>query len=537
MKLRRSYLPILSILLLISPAAAQEDPEAAAEATETYVIPADHDSARSTMRTFLESFDPARRDPSDDPLDVAADCLDLSEIRQAIRGHQGRELALQLKEVLDRTEFIVVDSLPDAADAPPYRLDVYDHGQVVIAPDARGEWLFDAETVREIPRLLAAVRDRAIVEGATKVERLPFGLWLQSKMPEALRGRALWIEHWQWLFLVLLLVAGLIVDRLVAGLGRSVAGNYLSRHLVSIEPPRLKRALRPMGLFAASLFWWFGIYRLALPPGALDVLRYAAHFVVAAAFVWAAYRLVDVFAVVMGSRARDTGNKFDDLLVPLVRKVLKVAIAGFGLLFIAQTLEWPVGSILAGLGIGGLAVALAAQDLVKNLFGSLLVIADQPFSVGDYVKVGSVDGTVEELGFRSTRLRTPQNSLVTLPNSHLITTSVDNLGARTFRRWKTTLSLTYDTPPDKIEAFCEGVRELIRQHPHTRKEAFYVHFVEFSPSSLDVLMQLHFDVPDWTTELESKQQLGLDVLRLAEELGVEMAFPTQTVHLQGGAGS
>ena len=173
---------------------------------------------------------------------------------------------------------------------------------------------------------------------------------------------------------------------------------------------------------------------------------------------------------------------------------------------------------------------------MKNLFGSLLVIVDQPFSVGDYFKVGSVDGTIEELGFRSTRIRTPENSLVTLPNSNLITSAVDNLGARPYRRWKMSLGLTYDTPPEKIEAFCEGIRELIRNHPQTRKEAYYVYFNQFSASSLDVLVQLHFDVPGYEAELIAKQELGLDFLRLAEKLGVEMAYPTQTVHVHGGGG-
>ena len=126
-----------------------------------------------------------------------------------------------------------------------------------------------------------------------------------------------------------------------------------------------------------------------------------------------------------------------------------------------------------------------------------MVILDRPFSVGDFVKVGGISGTVEELGFRSTRIRTAADSVITLPNSNLITSSVDNLGERRTRRWMTTLGLTYDTPPDQIEAFCEGVRELIREHPDTVEEGYQVAFNEFSASSLDVLMLVKFDVPGW----------------------------------------
>ena len=409
-------------------------------------------------------------------------------------------------------------------------------GEVVLAPDARGEWRFTPATVGAIPDLAAALRDRATVEGVTRIETLTPAMWLRSRMPDSLLERTLVLERWQWLGLIALWLIGFVLDRLVAALGRSAAERYLAKRLHSVEPSRLKRAMRPVGLLAAALLWWAAIYWLGLPLAVLKVLRLAVHFVVAVSFVWTAYRLVDVVAVVLEDRAQRTGSKFDDLLVPLARKALKIAVLAFGLLFVADSLDLPLGSILAGLGIGGLAVALAAQDAVKNLFGSLLVIMDRPFSVGDYVTVGGVEGSVEELGFRSTRIRTPGDSIVTLPNSNLITSSVDNLGMRRTRRWKTTLGLTYDTPPKKIETFCEGVRELIREHPTSVKDSFFVGFHEFSASSLDVVMLVKFDVQDYTSDLEARQQLGLDILRLAERLGVELAFPTQTVIVRSASG-
>ncbi len=529
----RFIVPSLPLLLLLLPVSllAQEAPEPATEPEEAYVVPPERASARATIRTFLYAFEPDAE--SADPLAVAAACLDLSQVPEALRARQGKELAIQLKEILDKTELIDFATLSDQPSAVPWRLDVHGRGEVVLAADDRGEWRFDAATVSAIPDLVEAVRDRELIEGVTQVEDLTPAMWLRSRMPEPLLERGFVLEHWQWLGLLALLVVGLVIDRLVSALGRSAAERYLAQRLEVVEPGRLKRAMRPVGLLAASLFWWVAIYWLGLSTAALGALRLAVHFVFAVSFVWTAYRLVDVVAAVLEEHAEETGSKFDDLLVPLVRKILKVVVVAFGLLFIADSLDLPIGSILAGLGIGGLAVALAAQDAVKNLFGSIVVLLDRPFSVGDYVTVGGVSGTVEELGFRSTRIRTPENSLITLPNSNLITSSVDNLGARQYRRWKTMLGLTYDTPPDKIEAFCEGVRELIRQNPHTRKTGYYVYFREFSASSLDVLLQLFFDVPDWQTELEARQQLGLDILRLAEEMGVEMAFPTQTVHVQG----
>ncbi|HUP42395.1 MAG TPA: mechanosensitive ion channel family protein, partial [Thermoanaerobaculia bacterium] len=230
-----------------------------------------------------------------------------------------------------------------------------------------------------------------------------------------------------------------------------------------------------------------------------------------------------------------TRNRFDDLLVPLVRKSLKVFIAAFGLVFVADTLDIEVSSLLAGLGLGGLAVALAAQDTVKNLFGSLTVLVDRPFSVGDWVVVGDHEGTVEEVGFRSIRIRTFYNSLITLPNSNLISSAVDNYGARRFRRWSTKLGIAYDTPPERIEAFCEGLRELVRRHPTTRKDIFHVYLNAFGESALEVLLYVFFEEPDWGAELAARHRLALDVLRLADTLGVELAFPTRTVWLHEAA--
>ncbi len=537
----RCLIPALLLLLTqsILPLEAQEPsaPAAGAESQEVYQVPPEHASARATMRTFLFAFNPARTAELTDPLAVAAACLDRSQIPQALREVRGKELAIQLKEILDKTELIDLDALPADPAAPPWRLDIHGEGEVVLAPDANGEWLFDAATVAAIPELAEAVRGYRTLEGVTRIQTLTPAMWLRAQMPESLLERFFVLERWQWLGLLALLLAGLALDRLVTGLGRVAAERYLARTVRNVETGRLKRALRPAGLLAAALLWWAAIYWLGLPTQVLGMLRLAAHFVVAVSFVWTAYRLVDIIAAVLEERASQTGNTFDDLLVPLVRKTFKVLVVAFGLLFIADSLELPIGSIVAGLGIGGLAVALAAQDAVKNLFGSLLVIMDRPFSVGDYVTVGGVEGSVEELGFRSTRIRTPGDSVVTLPNSNLITSSVDNLGLRRTRRWKTTLGLTYDTPPDKIEAFCEGVRELIREHPKTVKEGFYVAFNEFSASSLDVLLLVKFDVQDYAGDLEARQQLGLDILRLAERQGVELAFPTQTVHLHGAGGT
>jgi MscS family membrane protein len=248
--------------------------------------------------------------------------------------------------------------------------------------------------------------------------------------------------------------------------------------------------------------------------------------------VWAVFRLVDLFAANLEGWAQKTESRYDDLLVPLVRKTLKVLGTVFALVFVASNLGFNVTSLLAGVGLGGLAFALAAQDTVRNFFGSLTVVFDRPFKVGDWITVAGVEGVVEEVGVRSTRIRTFYNSLISLPNSNLINTHVDNYGERQYRRWNPSLGVTYDTPPEVLDAFCEGIRELIRNHPYTRKDYFHVYMKGFGASSLDIMVYMFFECPSWDVELQEKHRLILDILRLAQGLGVEFAFPTQTVHLQ-----
>jgi MscS family membrane protein len=252
--------------------------------------------------------------------------------------------------------------------------------------------------------------------------------------------------------------------------------------------------------------------------------------------IWASFRVVDILHTLMIAKAKRTENKFDDLLVPLITKSLKVFVLVIGVIFAADNLNIDVTSLLAGLGLGGLAFALAAKDLLGNFFGSLTVLLDRPFTIGDWVIIGDVEGTVEEVGFRSTRIRTFYNSLITLPNASLTTTTIDNMGVRRFRRMKTMLGLTYDTPPEKIDAFCEGVRELVRLHPYMRKDYYQVYFNQYNAASLDILVYVFWHTPDWNTELRERHRFLLDILRLAKQIGVEFAYPTQTLYLKQGDG-
>ena len=358
-----------------------------------------------------------------------------------------------------------------------------------------------------------------------------FADWIRERTPEILQGKIFVLEGWQWIGLAAIVVVGVLIDRTVRYITAFWLRKLLAKNAAALTLCKEIRLEQPVGILAMAFAWSGMLHLLDLPVGALNILTLAVKVIMAVAGVWVSYRVADLLGAWLATLAARTESTLDDLLVPMVRRVLKLLVTAFGLVFVAQNLNVDVTSLLAGLGIGGLALALAAKDTVENLFGSLTVLADRPFKIGDWVVIGDLEGTVEELGLRSTRIRTFYNSLITVPNSTLVNSAVDNYGERRYRRISTTLGLQYDTPPEKIEAFCEGIRELIRKHPYTRKDFFLVYFNKFADSSLNIMLYVFHEAPDWGTELRERQRLYIDILHLARALGVEFAFPTQTLHV------
>jgi MscS family membrane protein len=245
------------------------------------------------------------------------------------------------------------------------------------------------------------------------------------------------------------------------------------------------------------------------------------------------YKIVDVIAAYFASLASKTASTLDDQLVPLLRKTLKALVIIIGTLFILRDgLDLDIIPFLTGLSIGGVAIALAAQDTIKNFFGSVMIFIDKPFQVGDWVTSGEIDGTVEEVGFRSTRIRTFRNSLMYVPNGKIADAVVDNHGLRQYRRFTTTLTITYDTPPMVIEQFVLGLREIIKSHPKSRKDLYHVYFNNLSSYSQDVMFYMFFEVPNIQEELQSRHDILIQIVKLAQTLGVRFAFPTQTLHME-----
>jgi MscS family membrane protein len=247
------------------------------------------------------------------------------------------------------------------------------------------------------------------------------------------------------------------------------------------------------------------------------------------------YWLVDVPTQWIARMAGKTESKLDDMLVPIIRKSLRVTVVVLLLVQIAQILsDKPITSIIAGLGIGGLAFALAAQDTIKNVFGSFVLFVDKPFEMGDRIVVDGHDGPVEEVGLRSTKIRTLEGHLVTVPNGELANKIIQNIGKRPYIRRIVDLTITYDTPSDKIDRALEIVKETLKDHEGINNELPpRVFFSEFNAASLNIRAIYWYHPPNYWDFMVFSERFNKEVFRRFNEEGIDFAFPTQTLYLAG----
>ena len=478
----------------------------------------------TTPRRALVSWLGNLQSDNDRPAE-AARCFDWDGASIRSR-HQRETLARQLKAVLDqRGHYIDVDAMPDVPDVPEEELQegkVFptEHLPSVYLEQVGNEWLISADTIRAIAPLH---RETFAVDVESIVEDLP--AWMRVEIIPS-------IEVWQLMGIFAALFLGMLVRLIVSRILVAWARRLLRLRGQSADGDVLRRTVNPLGTMALTGVLWWMLPLLRMNVRANQIGNVALRVMAATATMLLLYRLVDLGADVFARRAAKTATKFDDQIVPLVRKTLKVFVVVVGVIFVLQNLDVDVASLLAGVSLGGLAFTLAAKDTVANLFGSVSIFADQPFQIGDWVVIEGHEGVVEEVGMRSTRVRTFYGSVISIPNSIVANAAIDNYGMRRYRRCMVTLGVTYDTSPDQVQAFVEGIRAILRANPKVRQDAYEVSFRDFGDSALQILVYFFFQVPTWSEELQQRQNVFLEIMRLAASLNIDFAFPTQTLHVE-----
>ena len=447
-----------------------------------------------------------------------------------ISSDKKEELAIKLKQVLDGEGiYIYMDEVPKSKD---YIDSTMHKHRYILSPEfpeiylerQDGKWQFFS-------------RARQAIERAHN-DVFPIGTdRLLELLPRIGTNKIIGLAIWQHVGILILAFLSFLIHKVFTFIFRRTILNFLTRSgHEKIADRYILPVARPSSLFLVVLLLVVLVPVLQLP---ITTAKYVISILKALLPLFGIivfYKIADILSLYLERLASNTESTLDDQLVPLFRKTLKTFIVVVGGLFVLENLNIPILPLLTGLSIGGLAFALAAQDTIKNFFGSLMIFIDKPFQIGDWITSGSIDGTVEEVGFRSTRIRTFRNSVVYIPNGHLADSTIDNHGLRKFRRFYTTLSLTYDTPSHVIEVFVEGLRDIVRNHPNTRKDFFEIHFNDMGASSLNIMMYIFFEVPTWSEELRARHEVLIEIVELADHLDVNFAFPTQTLHVENFPG-
>ncbi|MDP7430422.1 MAG: mechanosensitive ion channel family protein, partial [Flavobacteriales bacterium] len=247
---------------------------------------------------------------------------------------------------------------------------------------------------------------------------------------------------------------------------------------------------------------------------------------------WILLKVIDFIGLILFAKAEKTENKMDDQLIPFIIEIAKILTYVFALFIImGNVFDVNITALATGLGIGGIALAMASKESLENLLGSFTIFFDRPFTVGDTVTVGSVTGRVEKVGFRSTRIRTFDKSIVTVPNKKMIDAELDNLGMRPVRRVKFNLGLTYNTTIEQIKAIVTDIQDMINEHEKTDQEG-KARFQEFGGSSLDILVIYYVNSPKWDDLIDVREDVNYKIMEIVKKHNSDFAFPSTTVYLQ-----
>ena len=367
----------------------------------------------------------------------------------------------------------------------------------------------------------------AAAAAASAAERLPAGI--QQHVPSWARRELLGVALWQALVAVGFLVVGYVLKKVSDILSRRAQARLAANAGRRFEYVLAAAAGKPLGYLMLLGGVAGALWVLPLPEQPTDArsLVFAVLKVLLVADVlWFLFRAVDVGVAGLARLANRAESPLSDHMVPLIRKSLKAIVGIVCTLWVVQLLGYSVTSLLAGLGIGGLAIALALQDTLANFFGSIFIFADKPFKVGDQVKIADVEGTVEEIGFRSTRIRTWPASLVSVPNKTVAAAAIENLSKRPRRRVMQTLGLSYKTGPDEMERAVAAVRETVAADAGVDAEGVVVRFTDFGGASLQVLVVYYTKAVAYDDHLATKERINLAVMRRLHGLGLAIGPPT-----------
>ena len=496
------------------------------------------DSPRAAMREFIQGANTW----DDGGRERALAVMDLSHIPERLHALEGPIYADFLKRILDRIAYVIWQEIPDNPDrGVPYVYFQHPLGNITIAnvsaPTAgqaaddgapTRAWKFSSASVAATPILLEAMQDLPPIPGLEEPQALSPYFRLRESV-RAYDSRLIadvgYLEMWQWIGLAAVLAASSGAFLLLRGVSRGAA--RLGEGLGG-----LAGLGAPLGLVAAAAILSWGVTRLGLTQVGIPAVGTVTGVFLTLAIAALAYRCVALVGGWFLARAEETTSYVDEIAASLGTGLVKLIVVVGAIIAVADVVGLPYEGVLTGLGVGGVALAFAARDTVSNMLGGGILMADRPFQRGDLIEIDGTLATVEHVGLRSTRLRTLDDTLLNVPNSHLSDRAIANWGKRRRRKVTLGVGLTYDTPRDKLDTFVKRLKDVLLEQPRIDRDDLYVGLKSFGASSIDIELMFYLKVYAYGAQVDAQHAIVMDIIALAEDLGVEFAFPTRTVHVQ-----
>ncbi len=332
----------------------------------------------------------------------------------------------------------------------------------------------------------------------------------------------------EWAISLGIILGSVVAGKILYWISGNVIKKLTTKTKTKIDDIIIDMIEEPVVLALTIVGLWYGLHRLHFPEGWYEWLGKVYHILVAINITWLIARLIDaIIEEYVVPLTEKTESDFDDQILPVVRKSLKVAIWILGIIVALNNAGYDVGALIAGLGIGGLALAMAAKDSVSNIFGGVMIFTDKPFKVGDRIKINGFDGTIEEVGLRTSRMRTLEGRLVTIPNSQFTGNMVENVSDEPTRKVVLNLGLVYDTTPEQMKQAITLLDKIAKEHGGI-EDNHLISFNAFGDFALGILF-IYYIKKD-SDILNTQTEINLAILEQFNANGLEMAFPTQTIY-------
>lgn len=471
---------------------------------------------------------------------VAIETLDLTELPSGFRRLLAIESLVRLTDVIARIDLPDLANVPDhemmkAAGETRWRIPGTRIEIALVSEGARaGEYLFSANTVANLEQIHKRVAHLPVKQDSVKrylnglapytSDTTLYDLWRNSAatfgvlpdrwshdMPDWLKANVLGATVWQWVLILSCEIAGLFLIWLVWKIGGRWGTSRRMRVFITAVSILIYSSLAPVILEALQIGGTF-----------LYVTGLASVVALYLSAIWTVFAGANAIAETIIKHQRLRTGGVDSQLIRLGARLIGLALTAMLVAKGTSELGFPAYSLLTGLGVSGLAIALAARDTLSNLLGSIAIMFEKPFRSHDWIKVGDAEGMVERVGFRSTRIRSFEDSVVSIPNNLVVNMMVNNMGVRGRRRQQFMVELTYGTPLEKVRHFVDGVRAIVAEHPLTAQDDFHVHLNDFSDAGLGVLIHFHLLVQDYETELKERENVLFEILELSKTLEIKM---------------